>query len=98
MRPITLLAALLLTQAGCCTVLSGTESKVAFTSRPGEVRVAVIGGTVGKTILSAKKQSDRVQTAVAIIRKVAPARFEPGGSRPPMRISPLAALLARLRR
>lgn len=32
------------------------------------------------------------------VQLFSPARFEPGGSRPPMRISPLAALLARLRR
>lgn len=69
---------LLCAPGGCATVLSGYRQKIGFVSDPTAAEVVVIGGPVGEYILDAKKQSDRVQAAVWLLKKVAPESYAPG--------------------
>lgn len=75
--PLACAAIIVLAQTGCATVFSGSSQDMGFGSAPPGATVIVIGGPVGSALLAGKKYSDRVQTAIGILKKVLPASAGP---------------------
>jgi hypothetical protein len=72
---------ILIAQSGCASVFSGTHQEVRFVSDPPGASVIVVGGSAGELVLDAKKQSDRLQIAIAMLRSMAPEEYGPALAR-----------------